>query len=568
MQIANRFDDKSATPAAAEGGASDLDCQLQVQLAYHRRIFLQRAVRLWWPRVLLVLLCAALATAVGLVVAALGQSTLVLVALKSVLITAVAAAAAVLVFIAARRVELGLLFIAMAATVFAPEMFAVKSLAVYPVLPLLLVLFAVLMVQAAFRARQYVFPSLRAIWPLLGLLSIAVISNIVAQITWTASVPHKINSTPVYQDELLGIGLCCIPLIAVTVTTMALTGRERWIEYILRAYLVMAVIAACVVVFEFKRIDATVYTFRYSEPIIFWMKLKDLAHLINLGAMIAFARFCYATRWRERLLYIALVALCLVGVYFTLENSWWLEIVVALVVMSIAYSRRLIMVFCVAAVPLLPVVKNEISKLQAVKTADYYRLIIWQDALRVWSKQPFLGVGPGDFWVYDQRFTQLPRVVRNCGITGLCVAHNGYLQVLAEMGPLGLFFWLAMIVVIATLALGLFRRSPVPQKPGGALLGFIGLNLSRASENRGDRMLGLIALGLVCGSAVADFFSGGFIIPARQIDSFQWIPHALTSWVIWGCVVYKDQVWRMARRVLMAERAGGRADTSKGREYR
>jgi O-antigen ligase len=140
--------------------------------------------------------------------------------------------------------------------------------------------------------------------------------------------------------------------------------------------------------------------------------------------------------------------------------------------------------------------------------------------------------------------------LRDFAKTGLGVAHNGYLQVLAEMGPLGLFFWLSSIVVIAYTALKLFRHSPVPEKQSGRFAKFIGFNLVTESEKRGDRMLGLIGFGLMCGSAVADFFSGGFIIPARQIDSFQWIPHALTSWIIWGCVMYRDQLWRLARRGL------------------
>jgi O-antigen ligase len=558
MQIANKFPDTSAFTPSQQGVAPDIDGQLRQQRTYHRRILLQRASGLWWPRIVLILLSAIIATILGLVVAATGQATLMQVALKCIVIVVLFVVASILVFLAARHLEFGLLLTAIVATVFVPEMFSVKSLAVYPVVPLLLVLFVVLIVQAAFRVREFVVPSFWAIWPQLGIITIAIISTIMVQITWTASVPHKINSTPIIEDELLGIGLCLIPLITITFTTMALTKKDRYVEYIQRTFLILAFIAASIVVIEFKRAGASVYTFRYSEPSIFWMKLKDLAQLINLGAMIAYARFLYATRWRTRIFYLAILALCLVGVYFTLENSWWLEIVVALIVMSFTYSRRLVIVFCIAGLPLIPVIKNEIAKIATVKTADFYRLIIWQDALRVWSKQPLLGVGPGDFWAYDQRFTQLPRIIRNCDVTGLCVAHNGFLQVLAEMGPIGLFFWLSTITLIAFIALRLVRRSPVPQKTAGGLAGFIGLNLACESENRNDRMLGLVALGLICGSAMADFFSGGFILPARQIDSFLWIPHVLTSWIIWGCVVYKDQLWRMARRGLKIEKVGSK----------
>ncbi len=525
-----------AIPFLGGGGALELARQQRRQQTRHRRVLRMRALGMWWYRIVLIVLG-------GIVAAILGQFTL-----DYAKYIFAGIAALVLIVLAIRRVEFGLLLMAIVTTAFFPQLFAVKSLAVYAVMPLLLLLFFALLVKAALRLHEVVLPSIWAIWPQLGLITMAIISTVTIQLTWTRSVPRKIGGSPAMYDELLGIALCFIPLIAILVTTGALTKKDRFIEYIQRAYLILAFIAAMVVIIEFKRINATVYTFRYAEPSIFWMKLKGLAQLLCLGAMIAYGRALYATRWRMRLFYTVLLALNLLATYFTLDNSWWLEIGIALIVMTCAYSRRLFVFFCMCALPLLPLLKAELSKLSSVKTADYYRLIIWQDALRVWSKQPLLGVGPGDFWVYDQRFTLLPRLVRNCSATGLCVAHNGYLQVLAEMGPIGLFFWLASIVVIAFLSIQLMSRSPVLKQRGNKLLGFIGLNLTCESEKRYGRMLGLTALGLVCGSAVADFFSGGFFLPARQIDSFQWIPDALSSWVIWGCVIYQDKLWRIARR--------------------
>jgi O-antigen ligase len=549
MQISDTFP-KGVFPPPPGGNTPSIADQLLHQQMLHRRIYLDRAVRLWWYRILLIILAGIVASVTGWAILTLGQANLGQAILKGALIVVVGCVASILIFLAIRRLEFGLLLLTAVTTVFLPQLASIKSLAIFPSLPLLLILFVALVVQVAFRARERIFPSFWAIWPQIGLVVIAIISTVMVQLTWTASVPRRINSTPVIYDQLLGVSLCFIPLIAILVTTMALTKKDRYIEYIQRAFLILAFVAAAIVIIEFKRIGATVYSFRYSEPSIFWMKLKDLAHLMCLGAMIAYARLLYATRWRTRMLFAAVLAMCLMGVYFTLENSWWLEIVVALFVMTVAYSRRLLLGLCVAALPLLPLVRAELAKISTVKTADYYRLIIWQDALRVWRKQPVLGVGPGDFWVYDQRFTQLPLLLRDFAKTGLGVAHNGYLQVLAEMGPLGLFFWISSIVVIAYTALKLFRRSPMPQKQGNGFTKFIGFNLAAASEKRGDRMLGLVGFGLICGSAIADFFSGGFILPARQIDSFQWIPHALTSWIIWGCVMYRDQLWRLARKGL------------------
>jgi len=201
--------------------------------------------------------------------------------------------------------------------------------------------------------------------------------------------------------------------------------------------------------------------------------------------------------------------------------------------------------------PLLPVVKSEFSKLQQVKSADSFRLIIWQDALRVWSKQPLIGVGPGNFWAYDQRFTQLPFYLRDFNKTGLGVAHNGFLQVLGELGPIGLFFYLSFIAVIIVVSVRMFRRSRVQKiTTGKNVLRWLDLHYYVESEQRLDRMLALVALGLICGSAVGDFFAGSFFLQPRQIGGFNDLPQVLTSWLIWGCVLYKDQIWRMARKKL------------------
>jgi O-antigen ligase len=396
-------------------------------------------------------------------------------------------------------------------------------------------LFFVLAVLVAFRVKEAVLPSFWAIWPLLGLASLAVISNIVVQVTWTSGVPHKVGNSPIILDEIYGIALFFLPLVTIAVTTVSLTKKENWIEYIQTAFLVVSVLLAAIVIIEFKRIGATIYTFRFSDPHLAWMSLKAISQTLVLGSLSAYVRCLYSTRWRMRIMYVGAVLLCLVGVYLSLQNSWWVEAAIGFAVITFVYSRKLFAFFCVLCLPLIPLVKAEIEKLATVKTADFYRLIIWKDALRVWSKQPVLGVGPGNFWAFDQRFTQLPKYLRDFSKTGLGVSHNGYLQTLGELGPLGLCFYLAMIVVIIVVALRLFRRS-------------------RAPEKRNDAMLGLVGLGLVCGSALGDFTSGAMFLQPRQVGSSGSITQVLSTWIIFGCIMYKDQLWRIARKKLRFEK--------------
>jgi O-antigen ligase len=538
MQIANTFP-KGMPP---QGGMSDIASQLGRQQKRHQRILKKRAVRHWLPFVLLIVLGSIVAGVVSQFIFAYP-----IYVLGPIL-------ALVIFYLMAWRVELGLLILAIGCSPFLPQAFQAKSVQIYPAIPLLIWLFCVLLVLTAFNVRKPVLPSFRVIWPLLGLLVLAVISNIIVQLTWTAGVAHKINSTPILYSELYGVALFLLPLTVIVVTTVALTEKDHWIEYILNALQVLAVLLAVIVTIQFKRIDATIYTFRFTEPKLGWMSLKSIAQLLSLGAILGYARFLYATRGRRRILHGIATLLCLVGVYFTLQNSWWLEVGIAFLVMTFAYSRRLFLFYCVLALPFLPFLKVELSKLATVKSADFYRLIIWQDALRVWSKQPLLGVGPGNFWAFDERFTQLPKYLRQFNKTGLGVSHNGYLQMLAELGPIGISFYLLFMIIMIVIAVQLYRHSKLPKKPASGILKWLELNLSLESEKRSSRILGLIGLGLICGSAVGDFFSGAFFLQPRQFGSAGGLPQVMTSWIVWGCVIYKDQLWRTAHKWLKIER--------------
>jgi O-antigen ligase len=543
MQITDSFSG-GASPSlpGADASARNIAGELRKQRRTHRLIRLQRAAGFWWYRLLLI------------VIAGLASPFLAPLLLTYPKIVLGGMGAVVLLFFVAKYADWGLLLVAIFTTALFPAVLQVKSLSASPVQPLVILLFCLLIVQTVFHAREPVFPSFWSIWPWLGIIVLAFVSEIMVQFTWTHVVPRKINNNPIYYDEIFGVALFFFPMITILVTTICVSSKERLIEYVQRAFLILALLAALIIFYEFRRIGATIYTFRFADPTILWMSLRALAQLLALGGMIAYARFLYATSWRNRLIYLLALIGCLGGVYLTLENSWWLELGLAMLVMTIAYSRRFFVYCCIAMLPLLPLLKSELSKLQQVKTADTYRLIIWQDALRVWSKQPLLGVGPGNFWAYDQRFTQLPFYLRDFNKTGLGVAHNGFLQILGELGPLGLSFYLAFVAVIIFVSLRMFRRSSVKKITSGRnSLKWLELFLYEDSEMRRDRMLALVSFGLICGSVAGDFFAGSFFLQPRQIGGFNDLPQVLTSWIIWGLVLYKDQLWRMARKKLRYE---------------
>jgi O-antigen ligase len=513
MQIADTFSRNAPLPSPT-GGTEVATQRRRARLRY-RLLYFRRSFRFWWFRALIILSGITVATLIGPLLLSFPKEFIG------------GAAGLVIIFWVFRRLEFALILFALCSTVIVPKILNLKSVDIYPAHALVLLLLLGIMARGAFhvRAQKFTLPSFWAIWPQLGLIALAIVSEIMIQVTWISLVPHRLNTTPLIYSELLGIAMYTFPLFTIIVTTGCLSVNESLIQTVQKTYLIAGGLAALVIGFEFKRIGADIYTFRYTEPVIIYMSLRGLAQLMGLSSIIAYVRLLTAQSWKERLLFAALLVMYLACVYFTLENSWWVEVAVAFVVITVIYSRRLLITLGVCCLPLLPLLKNELAKLQTTKSADAYRLIIWQDSVRLWLKRPVLGVGPGNFWPYDQIFTHLPVLLRNFNTTGLGVAHNGTLQTLGELGPLGVVFLYSTVVVVFVLAFRMYRRCQGP-------------------ERRNDRILALICMGLVMGSIAGDFFSGSFFLPPRQIGSFQDLPQVLSSWVIFGCLFYRDKIWR------------------------
>src|SRR5437660_10582127 len=69
------------------------------------------------------------------------------------------------------------------------------------------------------------------------------------------------------------------------------------------------------------------------------------------------------------------------------------------------------------------------------------RINIWQDAIAIWQRSPYMGVGAGNYQFFDLTY----------GTDIVGVAHNEFLSVLAEMGLQGLSCLLLIIIMIGHL---------------------------------------------------------------------------------------------------------------------
>ena len=605
------------------GGASqyDIESELQAQQKFHRRVRMEQRIQYWWPRVLLF---AAAVLIAGLVAPYVSGNT------RTLLTSAIVVLVALIAF---KYFEVGFFLTAVVSTAWMPKVTNFGTLDIYPSIFLMIILFWMAVVRTAFRINKPIFPSIRVVWPQIGLITLAIISEIMIQYTWIPGVSHTlahkylstIIGNPVVYDEILGVWMYTIPLTVIFLTVVAVSRQEKWIEYTQRMLMMLGFAGALFIVYEFRRQGGNVSTFRSAEPSILWMTLRCLSQLLVQGCIIAYARFLYATRKFWRIFYLIVVAVMLIGIYVSLQNSWWVEVAVGLLVMTIVYSRRFI-VFCILCIiPLTPLILIEAAKLASAKKSDLNRITIWHDALNAWTHRPIFGFGPGNYWVFDQFYTTLARNLRNFTVTGLGLAHNGYLQVLVELGPLGDFFYIASTVMIAIAGYRLYRRYQVRRKKyAGGIMSLIdlglaidpndttpdvkmpsvlglpvigyfrrttlvrwwwrnmkssadklkddsqptedtfelsllnslprlwkvlwGVNPDAETEKRRNSMLGLVGFGLIIGAACGDFTSSSFFLPPRQLNQFVETPQVIATWMIVGFVLYKDQLWRIARR--------------------
>lgn len=202
----------------------------------------------------------------------------------------------------------------------------------------------------------------------------------------------------------------------------------------------------------------------------------------------------------------ALFAICtavlLLGLFASYSRGGWIGAIVALLGMAWLAGRRTAVVASTGLMLVLlagllgafsalpPVVAGRLETIidnvrifdaaKATVTAENFavveRMAHWQAAWRMWQAHPLLGIGPGNFnLAYPTFFVGRWSVSQGH-------AHNYYLHILAEAGPVGLASYLLLIAAIFLQALRL--RSHARGTVWAAVaLGGCGIMLAVASHN-------------------------------------------------------------------------------------
>ena len=135
-----------------------------------------------------------------------------------------------------------------------------------------------------------------------------------------------------------------------------------------------------------------------------------------------------------------------------------------------------------------------------------------RDGLGIWSRSPVLGVGPGNNYPYMLRYSSLG------------TAHNQYVNILMELGAVGLLCFAAFSFQALRMGLGLWRTA----------------------RNPSHRALVLSWLGIFGGFLVGGFF-GDFMLPSIRNAGLELFAEFYVQWIVLGLIVSAAAIERKYR---------------------
>jgi O-antigen ligase len=138
------------------------------------------------------------------------------------------------------------------------------------------------------------------------------------------------------------------------------------------------------------------------------------------------------------------------------------------------------------------------------------RLIL--DGLGIWSRAPVLGVGPGNNYPYMLRYSAIG------------TAHNQYVNILMELGAVGLACFVVFLCQALRLGLRLWRTARVPS----------------------HRKLVLAWLGIFGGFLIGGFF-GDFMLPSIRNSGLELFAEFYVQWIVLGLIVSASAIERKYR---------------------
>jgi O-antigen ligase len=340
--------------------------------------------------------------------------------------------------------------------------------------------------------------------PMIALNIVGLISIIYSRLFPDPQVPYtyphsNVSITIVNLSEMyLLFGL---PLLVIMTRKMVRTVRDFQLLY--KAFIVAGVLYALGTIFA----PALGW---YSKKVILGVRRVEvfgsdssgLGTTFVLFADLAFGQVLY-TNGRRRVYWGILTLLFSIGVILAFGREAWIELFVSMLVMIVFRTKNwaaLLFLLLPLSLLFIPGVSDFFN---SSKVYGSDRLKIWADAITIWQKSPYLGIGAGNYQFFDRIY----------GTDKAGLAHNQYLEMLAEMGVQGLLCLLWILAVFGVKAWNSFKEAKT-QLSKSVTLAFIGFYVCF--------LFGGFFTGILLPSAAAGGGTAGFIEA-----SYRWLFFAL-----------------------------------------
>ncbi len=259
--------------------------------------------------------------------------------------------------------------------------------------------------------------------------------------------------------------LICLPLIIVIVPAMVRTLSDaRWM---IRAFMLIGLPYALGTIFAGPlHLYSQAVILGVQRPEIFGTSSSNLGILNVLFACLAFGQLLYAKKESAHLGLGLLTCIYVSGVVMSFGRESWIGLFLAVwVIIWFRFKSPVALLLpLIILPPLLLLFPGVTDFFDPSKVYGADRLNIWQDAIAIWQHSPFMGIGAGNFQFFDIAY----------GIEVAGVAHNQFLEVLAEMGVQGLVCLLLAMIMIGRTALKRYKtaQSEMGKAIALAYLGF------------------------------------------------------------------------------------------------
>lgn len=346
--------------------------------------------------------------------------------------------------------------------------------------------------------------------PLFGLVVVATLSLLSGQLPWF----NYAKSAPL-TAQIGGLAVFWISVLAFLLAANRLKDI-KWLEWMMWLYFILGSINIIGKLFRpTRRIIFQVYQIG-SDASIFWIWLIALA-----GSMALFN-----TRLHRNLRY-ALGVLLVIAIYqsgvlaYEWKSGWLPASISLLVVLWVGFpkQRAIFMLLGIAAVLLnLTGVESTITG-----NEDYSLLTRWEAwgiVLDISSKNLILGLGPANYYWYTALYPIL-------GYNVEFNSHNNYLDILAQTGIFGLFFYVLFLVQFGRLAWILLRS---------AQEGF-------------EKAFIIACLGGLAGTVVTGML-GDWVIPFVYNVGLVGFRSSMFGWLFMGALVAVEQIIKQRNAAL------------------